>query len=96
MGSTIRVEVVYALPEGQDSVQLEVPVDTTVGEVLARSGMSARHPEIRLGKQSVGIYGRAVSMSAVPQDGDRIEIYRPLATDPKTARRLRAARARGR
>lgn len=94
MGGTIRVEVVYALPEGEDCVALEMPSGATIREALIRSGMAERHPEIDLARQAVGIYGRLLGVEAVLADRDRIEIYRPLAMDPKAARRLRAAKAR--
>jgi putative ubiquitin-RnfH superfamily antitoxin RatB of RatAB toxin-antitoxin module len=38
----------------------------------------------------VGIFGELCDRSAVPLDGDRIEIYRPLKADPKESRRARA------
>jgi uncharacterized protein len=95
-GNSIRVEVVYALPAWVDSVKLELPAGITVREALERSGIAKRHPEITLESQSVGIHGRVVSMDTMPQDADRIEIYRSLAVDPKTARRQRAARNRRR
>jgi putative ubiquitin-RnfH superfamily antitoxin RatB of RatAB toxin-antitoxin module len=94
MARTIRVEVVYALPGEEDCVALELPAGMTVREALERSGMAERHPGIDL--EAVGIFGKAVAPGATPKDGDRIEIYRPLAIDPKAARRLRAARSRKR
>lgn len=94
MGSTIRVEVVYALPEGEDCVTLEMPRGATIREALIRSGIAERHPEIDLARQMVGIHGRVVAVESVPADRDRIEIYRALAMDPKAARRLRAAKSR--
>jgi hypothetical protein len=33
-------------------------------------------------------------MDQILEDGDRVEIYRPLAADPKLARRARAKQAR--
>jgi len=39
----------------------------------------------------VGVFGRLRSIQDVAQDGDRIEIYRPLVADPKVRRRRRAA-----
>ena len=36
-----------------------------------------------------GIWGRKVDGQTCLQSGDRLEIYRPLLVDPKTARRLR-------
>lgn len=38
---------------------------------------------------STGIWGRKVDGQTRLQSGDRLEIYRPLLVDPKTARRLR-------
>ena len=38
----------------------------------------------------VGIFGELCGRAAVPRDGDRIEIYRPLRLDPKESRRARA------
>ena len=38
----------------------------------------------------VGIFGRVVPRDQPLQNGDRVEIYRALPNDPKTARRQRA------
>jgi putative ubiquitin-RnfH superfamily antitoxin RatB of RatAB toxin-antitoxin module len=84
----MRVEVVYALPERHDSITLNLPEKATVGEALAASGIRERHPGIDLSR--LGIFGRAVKEDAPLADGDRVEIYRPLAVDPKEARRRRA------
>lgn len=40
-----------------------------------------------------GIYGRILPRQHVPADGDRIELYRPLEVDPRSNRRVRAAKA---
>jgi uncharacterized protein len=85
----IRVEVVYALPGEQALVALEVPAGTTAGGAIERSGLSQRYAA---GAGKVGIFGRIVDAATVLQDGDRVEIYRPLVADPKTARRQRASR----
>jgi len=42
----------------------------------------------------VGMWGVRCERSAVPRDGDRIEVYRPLSADPRDRRRLRARAAR--
>jgi uncharacterized protein len=39
---------------------------------------------------AVGIWGRICERSTLLRDHDRVEVYRPLLLDPKTARRLRA------
>lgn len=48
--------------------------------------------EVPWNEASVGIFGQPCDRSAIPRDGDRIEIYRPLRRDPKQARRERARR----
>jgi len=84
----LRVEVVYALAHGVDAVTVRLPAGATVREALAKSG------RLDLARGKVGIFGRVVSLDARLADGDRVEIYRPLAVDPKEARRRRASRKR--
>ena len=89
--SHIRVEVVYAKPGEQVLEQLRVSAEDTVETAIRRSGLLERFPEIDLGANKVGIFGKAAALSAKLTDGDRIEIYRPLIADPKEARKKRAA-----
>ena len=42
----------------------------------------------------IGIFSHSVSLSTIVQDGDRIEIYRPLTISPIEARRIRANKKR--
>ena len=92
MGIEIRVEVVYARPDEQIVTELSVPEGTTAAEAVVLSGLSGRFAEIGEGDMQLGIYGRRVGAEAVLEDGDRVEIYRPLTADPKQARRRRALR----
>ena len=87
----MAVEVVYAFPGGFDRSQVELAPGATLREAIARSGVLARHPQIDLERQKVGVFGQACALDQPAADGDRIEIYRPLAMDPKQARRQRAA-----
>lgn len=84
----VRIEVVYAWPEGEDCVRLVLPAGATAGDAVGASGIAARHPEAA--GAAIGIFGRKVGPAAVLREGDRVEIYRPLALDPKEARRRRA------
>ena len=86
----MRIEVVYALPGRHDVTALELPAAATVGDALAASGLAARHPGLELSQ--LGIFGRRVAADTALSDGDRVEVYRPLALDPKEARRRRARR----
>ena len=87
-----RVEVVYATPSRQTVYALDVAAGATVRDAIERSGVLAAFPEIDLARNRVGIFGRLTALSAPLRDDDRVEILRPLAADPKDARRKRAAR----
>lgn len=89
----IEVEVAYAEPREQVIVSLRVPEGTSAREAVRRSGLLERFPGIELRDDSLGVFGVPVSPCAPLAAGDRVEIYRPLAIDPKQARRLRAARS---
>ena len=91
----MKVEVVYAMPEEQSIVKLELAEGAVVRDAVVASALSERYPAIQVGATPVGIYGEKVQYDTVLRDGDRVEIYRPLEVDPMEARRLRA-RSQGR
>jgi putative ubiquitin-RnfH superfamily antitoxin RatB of RatAB toxin-antitoxin module len=93
---SINVEVAYALPERQSIVEVQVPEGTSVLEAARRSGIAERYEDIDLDKAKFGIFGKVVSPGQVLQEGERVEIYRPLIADPKEVRKARAERARER
>ncbi len=92
--TAIRVEVVYALPERQKLLALEVPKGSTAREAVERSGLRAEFPEIDPDRNALGVFGRRCPPDQTLRDGDRVEIYRPLKADPKEVRRELAARGR--
>jgi len=81
----LRVEVVHALADRQQVVALSVAEGTTAGQAVAASKLPAAGMRL-------GIGGRIVAAVAVLRDGDRVELLRPLAADPREARRQRARR----
>ena len=91
-----RCTVVFALPEWQWLWQVELPDQASVADALAQAKDKAR---AQSGADAVnvpwdadvGIFGEPCGRDALPRDGDRIEIYRPLRSDPKVSRRARAA-----
>lgn len=87
----LHIEVAYALPERQDIVSLRLPPGSTVRQAVEASGLLARHPQIDLARNKLGIYARLVTSETPLRDRDRVEIYRPLLADPKEVRRQRAA-----
>jgi uncharacterized protein len=90
----IAISVVYALPDRQTVVPLEVPSGTTVGEAVRLSSLASRFPELATSSLNCAIFGRVVPLGQVVAAGDRIEVLRPLLIDPKESRRQAAARAR--
>jgi len=88
----IRVEVVYATPDRQELVVLQMPAGSTVADAIERSGMTEKFAGMEVDQGAVGIFSRKVPMDHVLESGDRVEIYRPLIADPREARRRRANR----
>ena len=88
----MKVEVIYALPAAADAVSVSLPAGATLRDAVLASGVLQRHPEIALEKQAFGIFGKRAALDARLAPGDRVEVYRALAIDPKEARRRRAAR----
>lgn len=85
--------VVSARREGVTAVSVRLPDGSSVADALAaaadRLGAAAPADEA-----PVGIFGRIVPRSAPLADGDRVELYRPLAADPKETRRRLAREGR--
>ena len=88
----IRVQVVRAWPRRHEMVTLALPDTATVADAVVASGFM---PE-GLALDAAGgcaIFGEHVSQGDRLNDGDRVELLRPLQMDPKDARRLRARKS---
>ena len=88
------VEVIYALPGRAVIKAYRVNSPASVADVLALAAADPDFSGIDVIGSAVGIYGTAVARDRVLRPGDRVEIYRTLAADPKEARRDRVQRAR--
>jgi putative ubiquitin-RnfH superfamily antitoxin RatB of RatAB toxin-antitoxin module len=91
----IVVEVAYALADQQKLLRLHLPHGTTVRQAALQSGMQEYFPDLDLLNGPLGIFGKAVAKpeERVLEEGERVEIYRPLIADPKEVRKQRAAKA---
>jgi putative ubiquitin-RnfH superfamily antitoxin RatB of RatAB toxin-antitoxin module len=89
--ATIRVVVVYAQPRCAHWFEVRVAAGSTVRQAIEACAILDAVPELAGGELDVGVFGQACRLDDRAADGDRIEIYRPLAIDPKEARRRRAA-----
>jgi hypothetical protein len=94
--SSIGVMVVYAHADRAIRREYQLPPGSTVHDALALAARSPDFAGIDLLGATVGVFGRLVQRNQPLQPGDRVEIYRPLAEDPKAARRKRAQRSAGR
>lgn len=91
----IHVEVAYARGMEQTLLSVEGDKNLTAREAIERSGILKRFPEIELGVNKVGIFGKLTKLDQRLSPGDRVEIYRPLIADPKEQRKKRAAKGKG-
>lgn len=91
MGAEAVIHVTVAWSPGPRQVHeetLRLPVGCTVlqaAQACARANPAAPLPPA----VGMGIWGTKVDVSQVLQDGDRLELLRPLRVDPKVARRAR-------
>ncbi len=90
------VEVVYARPDCQRVITVPLGAGMTALEAVEASGLLAEFPELDAASLVLGVYGRRVEGSERLRSGDRVEIYRSLPIDPRTARRQAAASEGGR
>ncbi|WP_313160018.1 RnfH family protein, partial [Mixta calida] len=82
----ITVEVVYALPEKQYLRQVKLAEGSSVEQAIRASGLLELRQDIDLTQNKIGIYSRPVKLQDELNEGDRVEIYRPLIADPKELR----------
>jgi putative ubiquitin-RnfH superfamily antitoxin RatB of RatAB toxin-antitoxin module len=89
----IRVAVACSPRPGQAvEVDVEIAAGSSALDAIRASGLLERFEDIDISTQAIGVWGRSCALDASLRAGDRIEIYRALAVDPKDARRLRAKR----
>jgi len=94
----VNVTVVWATPQLQDVVALELTPGATIADAVRRSGLVAQYgldpATLRYAR-----YGVRAAADACLAEGDRVEITRALLVDPKVARvrraRLKAPAATG-
>ncbi len=84
-----RCIVAYATAERQFLWPVEIDAGASIAEVIAAARRGASEAAVPWESAPVGIFGELRERDAVPADGDRIELYRPLEQDPRARRRAR-------
>lgn len=92
-----RCLVAADAPQGPWLCPVVLPVEATIAAALEQARRQTApndRPQLDWEGAAVGLWGVRRDRGAVPGDGDRIEVYRPLAADPRQRRRqqLRTAR----
>ena len=90
----IRIEIAYAEPHRAIVKALSLAAGSRIADALRAAALDPDFSGVDLVNSPFGVFGRAAGPEYVLKDGDRIEIYRPLAADPKAARRSRVQQAR--
>lgn len=87
---TLDIEVAYALEDKQIILKLNVDKSIKPREAVKSSEILVHFPDIDLDNIDLGVFGKAIKADYQLQQGDRIELYRPLIANPKEVRRQRA------
>lgn len=74
----MKVSVVYAATINQSWLHVDVPDEATIEDAIKACGILTRYPEIDLKKMKVGVYGKLARLTQKLEEGNRVEIYRPI------------------
>jgi len=88
--SVIDVEVAFAKSDNQLIIQVKLLPGSSVQDAINESGILNQRPEIDVTTLKVGVFGKVCDLEKTLEQGDRVEIYRPLTQNPMDARRNRA------
>jgi len=87
----MRIGIVLARARSFEEWAVTVPQGATVDDALVAAGLTAEWLQGQ-GIDGLALHGVRAEGDARLNDGDRIELLRPLVADPKDARRARASR----
>lgn len=89
--NTVEVKLAVSLPGRSRMMTLELKSGATIADAIAASKIADAYPELDIAELEVGVWGKVKTRETVLQDGDRVEVYRPLMVEPKEARRRRVS-----
>ena len=92
-GPPLQIEIAYAEPERGIVKMLRLPPGSCVADALRLAALDPQFAGIDFANSACGVFGKAAQAGQALRTGDRVEIYRRLAADPKEARRARAKRS---
>jgi len=86
----VNVSIVYALSERQWVYETKLSRGSSAADLVEESNFLIDIEDLRdqtLHQLSMGVYAQPIDHDYLLEEGDRIEIYRPLKADPKEVRR---------
>ena len=86
----LQIEIAYAEPQRAIVKSYLLARGSRVADALRLASLDPDFAGVDLWNSALGIFGRLTRADHELQDGDRIEVYRPLTADPKASRRARA------
>ena len=87
------IELVYATPEVQEIIKIRATQGENIKDILLKIDILDKY-DLDMKTLKVGVFSFEVDINYILNDGDRIEIYRPLKISPIEARRYRAEKKR--
>jgi uncharacterized protein len=86
----MRITVAHCLaPRQVQEYQIDLPEGARASQALQACAIGLQDAQHGSPGWLLGIWGRRCTPATALQDGDRLEVYRPLRVDPKVARRER-------
>jgi len=86
----ISVSIVYATAKQQWFDEFTVQRGTSAYELIEMSGLLNKIDALNdtpINELNIGVFAQKVTADYLLEEGDRVEIYRPLSADPKEVRR---------
>jgi uncharacterized protein len=87
-----RCTVACDTPAGIVACDLQLPDSATIDDALQAARSLLGDANVSWDNAATGVFGKVRGRGHVWEDGQRIEVYRPLQLDPRARRRQRAAR----
>ena len=87
----MQVRLVYWDGEQQFDRLFDVLPKTSVQEAIQQSGIQEAFPSLKFQMVQFAIFGRCVAKDCLLQEGDRIEILRPLRKQTSHSRQMNEA-----
>jgi len=89
----MKVEIIYLASDKNSFRELiSINENCDAEGIIIKSKLFDKHPELSLKSLQIGLFSKKIDLNYQVEDGDRIEIYRPLTISPMAKRRLLASK----